>query len=224
MTACVLRAQWPQMYCPHKSYKCSGTFTFNDLSNKWSLEKTKDILPESLVGHQFPFLLRETGCTPGSKTEGGRRLLRKARQCQNTPDAPARTGTEASVLLPMVIFEAYVFWLGKVSFLPRWSPGHTSVPKTNTRATKILREIDTSRNQGLQIHKTLHLKTKARTGVPGVLSGLSIQLLASAQVMIPGSWDRAPCWALCSVLCLLRILSLFSLPLCPSSLLFLFLK
>ena len=43
-------------------------------------------------------------------------------------------------------------------------------------------------------------------GVPGWPSRLSIQLLISAQVMIPGSRDRAPCWALHRARSLLEIL------------------
>ena len=34
-------------------------------------------------------------------------------------------------------------------------------------------------------------------GTPGWLSQLSVRLLISAQVMIPGSWDQAPRQALC---------------------------
>jgi len=37
---------------------------------------------------------------------------------------------------------------------------------------------------------------KIIVGVPGWLSWLGSQLLVSAQVMIPGSWDPALCWAL----------------------------
>jgi len=35
-------------------------------------------------------------------------------------------------------------------------------------------------------------------GVPGWLSRLSVWLLTSAQVVVSGSWDQAPCRALCS--------------------------
>ena len=50
-------------------------------------------------------------------------------------------------------------------------------------------------------------------GVPGWLSGL--EPLPLAQVMIPGSWDRAPHWALCLAGSLLPPLSLpASLPTC----------
>ena len=45
-------------------------------------------------------------------------------------------------------------------------------------------------------------------GAPGWLSQLSIALLFLAQVMISGSWDGAPCWALCWAWSLFRILSL----------------
>ena len=41
----------------------------------------------------------------------------------------------------------------------------------------------------------VNLKRK-RLGAPGYLSQLSIRLLILAQVMISGSWDWAPCWAL----------------------------
>ena len=44
--------------------------------------------------------------------------------------------------------------------------------------------------------------------MPRWLSQLSIQLLVFAQVMIPGSWDRAPCQTLGWVWSLLGILSL----------------
>ena len=55
------------------------------------------------------------------------------------------------------------------------------------------------------------------TGVPGWLSQLSIRLLISAQVMIPGLWDQSLCWALCCVWSLLRIFPMpLSLPLRPS--------
>ena len=51
---------------------------------------------------------------------------------------------------------------------------------------------------------------------PGWLSRLSIQLLISAQVMIPGSWDEAQRWAPGWVWGLLEILSLpLSAPLVP---------
>ena len=46
------------------------------------------------------------------------------------------------------------------------------------------------------------------TGVPGWLSGLNIQLLILAQVMISGWWHQAPSWASQSARSLLRILSL----------------
>ena len=38
---------------------------------------------------------------------------------------------------------------------------------------------------------------KISWGAPAWLSQLNVQLLISGQVMIPGSWDRAPCWAPC---------------------------
>ena len=40
------------------------------------------------------------------------------------------------------------------------------------------------------------IENKAGEGAPGWLSRLSVRLLISAQVMIPGSWDRAPHQAL----------------------------
>ena len=43
----------------------------------------------------------------------------------------------------------------------------------------------------------------ANLGAPGWLSGL--KPLPSAQVMIPGSWDRAPHWALFSAGSLLHL-------------------
>ena len=49
---------------------------------------------------------------------------------------------------------------------------------------------------------------KIKTGVPGCLSQLSLHLLISAQVMISGMWDWAPCQALCWVQSLLKVVSL----------------
>ena len=49
-------------------------------------------------------------------------------------------------------------------------------------------------------------------GAPGWFSQPSVQLLISAQVMIPGSWDRAPYWSPPWVWSLLK-----NLPLCASS-------
>ena len=43
--------------------------------------------------------------------------------------------------------------------------------------------------------------------VPGWLRPLNYGLLISPQVMISGSWDRAPYWALLWALSLLKILS-----------------
>ena len=51
-----------------------------------------------------------------------------------------------------------------------------------------------------------HLKSIREA--PGWLSQLGVWLLILLQVMISGSWDRAPCWTLCSVGSLLEILSL----------------
>ena len=54
---------------------------------------------------------------------------------------------------------------------------------------------------------------KVGHGLPGWLSGLAVnQLLVLAQVVIPGSSDRALHWALCSSQYLLEILSI---SLCP---------
>ena len=58
-------------------------------------------------------------------------------------------------------------------------------------------------------------------GAPGWLNWLSIQLLISSQVMIPGSWHQTPCLALHWAWSLLKILSL---SLCLSPLLALFLQ
>ena len=54
-------------------------------------------------------------------------------------------------------------------------------------------------------------------GAPGWFSWLSSRLLISAQVMISGSWDWAPCWALQWLWNLLEIL--FPSPFSPSPLL-----
>ena len=65
-----------------------------------------------------------------------------------------------------------------------------------------------------QLHQEYLLKMHI-PGAPGWLSCLSVQLLISVQVMIPGLWDQALCWALRCMWSLLGILSL-SLSLCSS--------
>ena len=65
-------------------------------------------------------------------------------------------------------------------------------------------------------HFPLSVKTLyVVTGAPGWLHRLAVRLLISAQVMVSGSWDWAPSWALCWTLSLLEMLS-FPLPLPPA--------
>ena len=68
--------------------------------------------------------------------------------------------------------------------------------------------LSTPWSDSIQHYKIWH------SGAPGWLSGLSVQLLISAQVMIPGLWDWAPCWALHWAWSLLKVPPTLSL--CPS--------
>ena len=87
------------------------------------------------------------------------------------------------------------------------APPHTRSVGSGPHVTRWNTEMS---QENLPYYRVLR---RHKSGAPGGLSRLSVRLLISAQVVIPGSWDRAPCPALCGVWSLLRILSLLPLPL-----------
>ena len=89
--------------------------------------------------------------------------------------------------------------------------------RTNSLIFRNTKDLDTKEVSQIAIKHTkaysillvlreLQIKTTVR-GTPGWLSWLSVQLLISTQVMIPGSWDLAPGWAPSWACTLLKILS-----------------
>ena len=62
--------------------------------------------------------------------------------------------------------------------------------------------------------KRVNRLKRSRPGTPGWLSWLNVQLLISAQVVIPESWDQALGWALHQAWSPLKILSPSSLLAC----------
>ena len=84
------------------------------------------------------------------------------------------------------------------SFCP--CPAHALSLKINEQINKHFLKDFSLHSSSCQNHFNLY----DPLGEPGWLSTLSVQLLILAQIMMPGSWDGAPHWALRRVWLLLK--------------------